>query len=232
MRRALVIGIVASALVALAACGSFGESDPSSTDGGFVDGGKASEGSSVDGPPLREADTETGGPPSGGCDGATDCERVVFATSSFYTANLGGLAGADAKCQTAADGSQLDRIRGRKFKAWLSVPATGATGRLVHGAKPYIRTDSMVVAKDFNELVSGLLEHSIALDEQRQAVAGSVWTGTRSDGTPALGTSCNAWTAVSGDQVISGMPGSSAVSWTEGVPIGCGTTARLYCFEY
>jgi hypothetical protein len=44
--------------------------------------------------------------------------RVVFITSAIYSGNLGGLAGADAKCQARADAS-TGVAKGKVFKAWL-----------------------------------------------------------------------------------------------------------------
>jgi hypothetical protein len=65
--------------------------------------------------------------------------KRVFVTSTVYTGNLGGSAGADDKCQERADAAGL----GGTFKAWLSATGTGnsAFDRLSHASVPYVRVD-------------------------------------------------------------------------------------------
>jgi hypothetical protein len=65
--------------------------------------------------------------------------KRVFVTSTGYPGNLGGLAGADAKCQERATAAGL----GGTFKAWLSAAGTGnsAAERLTHATVPYVRVD-------------------------------------------------------------------------------------------
>src|SRR5262245_3061033 len=55
-------------------------------------------------------ETDTAGP------GGTLPPRRVFVTSAIYPGNIGGLMGADAKCQTSADAAML----GGSWRAWLS----------------------------------------------------------------------------------------------------------------
>src|SRR4051794_35430333 len=62
----------------------------------------------VDGPRAdADADAGTDASPLIGCQGALACERVAFVTSASYTGDLGGIAGADAKCQAAANASAI-----------------------------------------------------------------------------------------------------------------------------
>jgi hypothetical protein len=61
----------------------------------------------------------------------------VFVTSTIYMGYLGGLDGADAKCQSVANAAQL----GGTFKAWLRDDTTAARDRLNHATGPYVLVD-------------------------------------------------------------------------------------------
>lgn len=101
-----------------------------------------------------------------GADASTGAKRV-FVTSKVYTGNLGGLAGADAKCQGLADAAKL----GGTYKAWLAdskqrvstrFSAAGLTG-------PWTLVDGTPVAADFAQLTKGTLFHALDLTELRGA---------------------------------------------------------------
>jgi len=163
---------LASTLLALSACNALtGVTDlsqcPTCEEAPGVDAGvafdaKVTETSVLDGssPDARDgatttdaskdADAEAGGPI--GCQGATACVRIMFATSVGYTGNLGGIAGADAKCQALADASILAQVKGRTFLAWVSTTATPVAVRMSHGTLPYLRTDGITIASSFNDL--------------------------------------------------------------------------------
>jgi Protein of unknown function (DUF1554) len=167
-----------------------------------------------------------------GCNGAADCERVVFATSSQVAGSLGGINGADAKCQALADASTSTRVKGRAFQAWVSTAASSPSTRFVRGTRAYVRPDTVVIALDWNDLVSGGLRNGIALDENAMPQGGQAWTGTRSDN-GQLGTStCSDWTAatflVKG---VTGNVGGDGNGWSGSGETTCATGARLYCFE-
>jgi len=102
----------------------------------------------------------------------------VFVTSQTYTGNLGGLAGADAKCQTLADAAGL---RGT-FKAWLSDGTTSAASRFTHRELPYALVDDTIVAYGWDDLTDGSLLHPINLDENGNLVEETVWTNTTESG--------------------------------------------------
>lgn len=192
------------------------------------------------------------------CNGVADdgivCPRRVFVTSQVYTGNLGGLAGADAKCQTLADAAGL----GGTYKAWLSASTISAAERLTHVGAPYVLADGVtVVAKDWEHLVNTYgggppLAHAIDRTEtmgpaptQENFCGGVtpiplVTTGTQWDGSLyAIGCmsgkcyTCDDWTTTAG----AGLWGMASVTdngWThicEGVPGSCAHQAALYCFE-
>jgi hypothetical protein len=161
--------------------------------------------------------------------GAT-CERVVFATSTTSSGNgLGGVAGADARCQARADGSTHVRVRGKRFRAWISTKQSAVKDRLVHGTAPYKLPSGAIIAASFADLTDGSLLEGIDEDENGANVGGNAWTGSNADGT--LGPDeCDGWTA-SGTNGRAGNVGGKGAGWSDGTNASCGQSFRLYCFE-
>jgi hypothetical protein len=173
-------------------------------------------------------------------------------SSIEYDGNLGGLAGADAKCQALADAQSL----GGQWIAWLSAGSTNAKDRLTSGG-PFILLDGTLVANNLADLTDGALAHAINVPEALPLSGGSlVWTGTRQDGTSAAGLAtggyydCIGWSTNAppapgsgcgspiwnGDLCPLGEFGvldqfASADDWTEKAGSACFSTAHLYCFE-
>ncbi|TSC66687.1 MAG: hypothetical protein CEO21_126, partial [Microgenomates group bacterium Gr01-1014_80] len=87
--------------------------------------------------------------------------KRVFETSLTYDGNLGGLAGADSKCQTLADTSG----RGGTWKAWLSDSATSVSSRFTHATVSYKLLNGTTIANDWNNLTSGTILAPINLTE-------------------------------------------------------------------
>lgn len=172
------------------------------------------------------------------CNGAGACSlfaKRVFASSTTYNGNLGGLTGADTKCQTLADSVSL----GGTWKAWLSNTTTSAASRLTQSADPYVLVDNTTkIADNWTTLTDGALDHAINLTQAGQSVAtGSrVWTNTRLGGTIFTSTSsdvCTNWTSA-----LSSRDGRTGISssftnddWTNASYNNCSNNRRLYCFE-
>jgi hypothetical protein len=171
--------------------------------------------------------------------------RVVFVSSALYDGNLGGLSGADAKCQALATAAGLAGT----YAAWLSDATTSAAFRLAHSSVPYVLVDGTVVAQNWAQLVSGgRLLH--AIDETESGgpppigtyqCGGSdptVWTYTDPSGAPlGGGLDCSDWTS---SVVAAAFTGTALAAdspfWTEYCqsPTGPGTcadTAALYCMQ-
>jgi hypothetical protein len=169
------------------------------------------------------------------CDGGLACERVAFVTSARYSiAELGGLAGADARCAELASGSAAARtVKERRFLAWLSEGsvATWPLSRFVKGSGPYVRADGQPIADDWAGFASPSHLHAIDVDESGNSVSGatSVWTGTAADGTALTGT-CAAWSASSGLGAV-GSSAETSASWSHVTDLVCNLSARLYCVE-
>jgi hypothetical protein len=157
--------------------------------------------------------------------------KRVFVTSTSYTGNLGGLAGADAKCQERATAAGL----GGTFKAWLSAAGTGnsAGERLTPAPGPYVRTDGIQVARDFSDLVDGSIAAPIPLNEFGVASGQlGAWTGTMATG-EASGFNCNGWTsAAQADVGDFGNQLATDTTWTIlPMPLSCDLFRKLYCIE-
>jgi hypothetical protein len=163
-------------------------------------------------------------------DGGTEPSgpKRVFVTSAPFAGNLGGLAGADAKCNAAAATASL----GGSFVAWLSDATTSAKDR-VTGAGPWHRVGTTtVVFANRASLTTGPVVPITVTEAGLAATAGSVWTGTKTDGTKAPGDNCNNWSAGGTGAMIGSFTSTS--QWTEsGQFNNClqSTVNRLYCFE-
>jgi hypothetical protein len=187
------------------------------TDAKVIDAG-------VDAPPDA-------GPPVG-CQGATDCERVVFVSSLLYAGDLGGVAGADAKCQVLADASSVARIRGRTFLAWISTASTSPSLRFTHGTMRYILGDGTPVASSWLDLTDGILTNGIDVDEQDMLRSGTAWTATSSINATYTGQSCQDWTSPKPtDKARYGNVGGAGSGWSAAADDDCSIPNALYCFE-
>jgi prepilin-type N-terminal cleavage/methylation domain-containing protein len=187
---------------------------------------------------------------------ATASFKRVFATSTFYNGNLGGLSGADAKCQERAGTASLGGI----WKAWLSIQGADAALRLFHSTVPYMLVDGVtIIANDWDDLVgitstsstfdgydtivtSFYLRNPINKNEFGQNVSGSAWTATNTNGS-YNGANCSNWTSLSGNAIV-GIVGQTKSLWTYrtqvrtggdntivSFPSSCQSLNRLYCFE-
>jgi hypothetical protein len=176
--------------------------------------------------------------------------KIIFVTSQAFTGNLGGVAGADAKCQTLAGAGKVPGV----FKAWLGNSTTSADSRLAHATVPYTLVDGTVVANNYAALTSGRLMNGISLTELgTQALGGTAtacffggtgkfaWTNANTDGSIAntnAVNSCGAdWNSVGpsdagGPFGVVGVIGAVDASWTVACGSGeCEQTAPLYCIE-
>ena len=227
--------VVTALLIAHAGCSSFGdepEDDPSSpSNQPGVDGG--SESGAVDGaaPPEGGGELDAKGdgptPGTGPCEPAT-CRRV-FVTAARTAGMLGGILGADIKCQTAANDASL----GGTYKAWVSTTAVQALSRFTQRKVEYRRIDGALVAKNIDELASKkTLLNPISLTENGMVLADDepVWTGTLPAGTRSADT-CAGWVDGSMAQVGHvGRADATNESWTDAPSLPCNTDAHLYCF--
>ncbi|MDD4997504.1 MAG: hypothetical protein PHI99_05100 [Syntrophales bacterium] len=159
--------------------------------------------------------------------------NIAFVTSTSYDGNLGGLAGADQKCQVLAEAAGLPA---NVYKAWLSTSAVDAKGRL-GSARGWVRKDGKPFADTVADIVSGKIFYPLRIDENGVDTGAYtyVWTGTDGDGTvyhysPDPWT-CSDWSSSSGTQVAEiGKSSAVAELFTASASISCSTPQRIYCF--
>lgn len=165
--------------------------------------------------------------------GGSPTQKIVFTTSTTYNGNLGGVAGADAKCAARATAAGLTGT----FKAWISEGTSGGSLRpsstFTNPNVPYKLVDGTVVADNWTDLVDGTLDNAISLNESGGGVGGSVWTNTTTAGNQQGMNGCSTyWNEGNwGPQGRVGNPSSATSTWTSSSNLGCEMVARLYCFE-
>lgn len=176
--------------------------------------------------------------------------KVIFVTSQAFTGNLGGVAGADVKCQSLAQAAKLTGT----FKAWLGNSTTTADSRTTHATVPYTLVNGVVVANNYAGLISGHLLNGINVTElNTQSLGGTAtecffggtgkfaWTNANPDGSIANTNAVNScgsdWNDVGpstagGPFGVVGVIGQVDGSWTVACASAeCETTAPLYCIE-
>lgn len=158
---------------------------------------------------------------------------TVFVTSLRYPGDLGGLAGADAKCQERALSADL----AGRFRAWLSDGADSPASRFSRPATPYQLVDGTAVASGWTDLVKGTIAHHIDVTEAGMPAGGvsTVWTRTRPNGTAAdfaLGPDCEGWTSASTSGFgTNGQYQGQLGLWSFIGASSCNASLRLYCFQ-
>lgn len=184
----------------------------------------------------------------GGSSGGNEKAYVrAFVTSTTYDGNLGGIAGADAKCQTRADAASL----GGTWKAIISDSSTTALSRNKNRVKPIYELSGRLVMNPsapgvlfgetsgtvfaVNALFGGsssALPTSISITELGTTPGtNQAWTGTSNMGVSS-GSSCTNWTSnSSGVNGTYGNSSSVAYQWIIQGGANCANTYRLYCLE-
>lgn len=185
---------------------------------------------------------------------AQDTSMSFFITSAGPGdgANLGGLEGADAHCNTLAEAAGAT---GKTWRAYLSTSDTDARDRI--GSGPWFNAKGTKIADDVASLHgdANAINKENGLDEKGNMVNGrgdqpnrhDILTGTMADGTKAAET-CENWTssgaegaAMVGHHDRMGLDDSAAAkSWNSSHASrgGCGQEALkgtggdglLYCF--
>ena len=180
-------------------------------------------------------------------DGCTpDCTRdarFAFVTSARYQGGaLGGLPGADVRCQDLAQAAGLPG----SYRAWLSDGAASPASRFTKGDLPYILPPSplgpdVVVVGSWLDLVDGTLTHAIQVSEKGELLAPGAscldadalaWTHTGPTAGPlADDANCGGWKLNNGVGAA-GLVHHDDPTWTDGcAAIGCTKALHLYCFE-
>ena len=157
----------------------------------------------------------------------------VFVSSARYNGNLGGLAGADAKCSQLAADAKL----GGQWVAWVGTPGNSAKDRLT-SAGPWRLVNGPQVAANKADLVDGTIAAIIDRTENGVVVApdgswsGYVWTGTLWNFN-ADSMTCAQWTSASANDAagVGKVQSTMVALWTFENRSSCDKLQRLYCFE-
>ena len=162
-------------------------------------------------------------------------------------ADLGGLAGADAHCQSLAEAAGAG---GRTWRAYLSTSSVNARDRIGEG--PWYNARGVEIAASVEELhADNNLTKETQLDEKGATVNGrgdspnrhDILTGSNADGT-ASGATCDNWSSSGGGNARVGHHdrtggGSDPTSWNSAHDSrgcsqsnlqGTGGDGLFYCF--
>ena len=161
-------------------------------------------------------------------------EKTVFVTSDTFKKNLGGLKGADDKCQAEAD-HPASIVPSGTYLAWLSDGTDSPDTRFTKSSHPYILPNGKKIAEDYTDLTDGSLLKPINLGPNGKPVGWQrFWTGTNADGTTVQYTyTCEGWT---GDPIpnlhaMSGSTVQTSTLWSEQSVSRCEGSYRLACFQ-
>jgi len=199
----------------------------------------------------------TGGKPSGA--DAPHKTNFFVSSDTSKTGNLGGLAGADARCAALAGAAGFTQ---KTWHAYLSIEH-GPDGSPAHardriGNGPWYNAKGVMVAADLAALHSRLGDAEVFLDERGNKIPGQwqgspqpvehdILTGSNADGTMMAAMTCADWTSDQAGMAAQvghsdGLgPGMNAnhpySSWNAShTNAGCndtvprGGSGRIYCF--
>ena len=148
--------------------------------------------------------------------------KQVFATSSNYTGNLGGISGADAKCASRAAAASLPGT----YKAFVGDSTGSPNASFTRGAPYYLVDGTTRVAQGYYDLVDGF-ENAISKDEFGGTFGGSaIWTGVNTNGT-AHTNHCSNWSTAS--SAVTGRAGQIGGLSTQNS--SCSESFKLFCFQ-
>jgi hypothetical protein len=213
-------------------------------------GGSVTAGMSGDGGPNGGIG---GGGGSSGSGGGKSKTTFFVTSDTSKTGKLGGLDGADKRCQDLA---MKAGIGDHTFHAYLSTAAGNAKDRI--GTGPWVNSAGVTVAENLAALHSATLTGNpdLFIDENKMKIHGQwdggpvehdILTGSKADGTLQTGVTCQDWTSDAAND--KGQVGHSdgmgqnktmdppANSWNSAHASGscantttAGGAGRLYCF--
>ena len=159
--------------------------------------------------------------------------RFAFVTAATWTPG-GGLAGADALCQSEATDAGLPGT----YRALLASTSASAASRFNSSGSPWTRVDGVAVTSAAAAMFTATYwDASPAVTANGSQYLGnnSVWSGaTTVNSVGTAGGTCNNWTSTSGAMSLAGRAGYSWVPGFYGldISIACNATVRrLACFQ-
>ena len=172
-------------------------------------------------------------------------EKFVFITKASFESNMGGLSGADAKCQAEADAPE-SIVPSGTYLPWLSDGIDSPDTRFTKSTHPYLLPDGTKIAENYTDLTDGTILHAINVDATGAPVLGlqRFWTDTLPNGKAvqpfvanAQLNSCNAWrgSSVYYAGAMVGNTVKTSGGWSNTFQSGCKHLGRqkyrLACFQ-
>lgn len=161
--------------------------------------------------------------------------RIAFVTSATWTPSAGGLATADALCQSEATSAFLSG----NFKALLPTSTASAQSRfepIAPGSLPWVRPDGVAIAPTAAELFTSTFLNT-AINQTANGLSyygyDGVWGGAWDLHTPGTSAStCENWTNETGFEVLVGYAGFTYDKKVFATNYGnCSSTHHLYCLQ-
>jgi hypothetical protein len=191
--------------------GDGGVNDGAPLDGSGSSDGRMSDGGGTSAPVCGPFAIGGGGPGDAGGQAPSPTMSFFVTSQKNTTGNLGGLTGADARCQSLAAAVGLGS---KTWHAYLSVEhdaanangPTNARDRI--GAGPWFNAKGAMLAADVASLHARSGDPAVFIDEHGNMINGQwtgspppvehdVLTGSNADGTLAPGKTCLDWTSQS-----------------------------------
>jgi hypothetical protein len=95
-------------------------------------------------------------------------EKNVFVTKASFKSNMGGLAGADAKCQSEVD-DPASIVPSGTYRPWLFDGHDSPDTRFTRSSHPYLRSYGAKIAENYTDLMDGSILNKISIDATRTA---------------------------------------------------------------
>jgi hypothetical protein len=158
--------------------------------------------------------------------------RLAFISDEAWIPG-GGLASADALCQSDATAARLDGT----YRAMLAVGGASAASRFDTGGAPWVRVDGVALAATAADLFTApLLDAAPNVTADGQGYLGNylLWSGAYASSSGTLASTCQSWAASSptgqGQAGISGLTETSSMYGAGTYP--CDTSyARITCLQ-
>ena len=162
---------------------------------------------------------------------------AAFVTSQTWNGILGGIAGADAKCQAAATGAGMSGTF-RALVATGSGDAPAARFENVGTTSPFYTPNSsgaeIKIADNWSDLTDGNLDAKFEKTEAGGTASGTAWTNVQATGihySSGSALSCTDWGNTSSNSGHHGNIGVTTSSWMNGATGPCSALRSLYCFQ-
>lgn len=176
--------------------------------------------------------------------------HLLFITSTFYNGNLGGLTGADAKCQEHADASAIFKEAGAEGAGgpWVAIlgdSQKNANTRIVGSTEAGVYRMSMApnsevfqplaadVAALWQTTSLNLLSYPNITENRTIVSSNLAWTGASADGGPqSMGFYCEDWTTSEFmPRGGNGAANKADPTYIAGSPANCNNSLHLYCIS-